>query len=61
LAAELEDRLEQVPGLGAVGIGHLKAAGIQTPHQLIGKFLSFKTKVGASSVRLLLSHVAVVV
>jgi hypothetical protein len=45
LTADLKTDLESVPGIGPVASGHLTAAGITTPHQLIGKFLSFKTKV----------------
>ena len=45
LSTELKPDLARVPGLGDVGVGLLKNAGITNAFQLVGKFLSFRTEV----------------
>jgi len=43
----LSGELEEVPGLGSVGIGNLKKKNINTTYQLIGKFLRLNRDEGA--------------
>merc|ERR1719160_1625261 len=43
----LSGHLEEVPGLGEVGIGNLKKKKINTTYQLIGEFLRLNRDEGA--------------
>lgn len=42
LAGSVEEDLETVPGIGPANKAHLIAAGVETVHQLIAMFLSFR-------------------
>lgn len=45
VAADVEEDLKSVPGIGDKAKERLNAVGITTTHQLLAKFLSFHTKV----------------
>jgi hypothetical protein len=51
VAADVEEDLKSVPGIGDKAKERLNAVGITTTHQLLAKFLSFHTKVSVCAAR----------
>ena len=45
VSADVEESLDQVPGIGPVAKGKLRENGVETTYQLLGKFLTFKSEV----------------